>query len=106
MASEFEPDLSLHVEHLYPQNPKDNARLDDHDDWVHRIGNLTLLASKWNVTTKNGDFQMVKFPLISKSFLFLSKWVKDRTSWGPAQIEARQNEFAEIAPKVWTYPPT
>jgi Protein of unknown function (DUF1524) len=54
--------LVLHVEHLYPQNPKkeEHARLKDHDEWVHRVGNLTLLAGKWNTGIKNGDFQSVK----------------------------------------------
>ncbi|MFJ3594894.1 HNH endonuclease family protein [Streptomyces sp. NPDC090231] len=33
----------VHVEHIYPQKPSSEWRLDEHDTWVNRIGNLTLL---------------------------------------------------------------
>ncbi len=35
----------VHVEHIYPRKPKDGNRLDNHDELVNRLGNLTLLVT-------------------------------------------------------------
>ena len=95
------PASELHIEHVYPQTPETGAKLEDHDDWVQRIGNLTLLAKRWNTKIKNGDFASVKLPEIKKSVIVLNEWVKEQPKWGPAEIETRQKAMAALAPSVW-----
>lgn len=95
------PALKLHVEHLYPQTPLQGQRLADHDDWVNRIGNLTLLGSKWNTSIRNGDFATVKKPELEKSIILLNRWVTEQAAWSTEQIVERQELLAEDAPAVW-----
>lgn len=95
----------LHVEHIYPQTPTLESKLDDHDDWVQRIGNLTLLSKRWNTKIKNGDFLTVKRPEISKSVIMLNDSVKTADTWGREEISARQKQLAKLAPAVWRLPP-
>lgn len=98
------PASELHVEHIYPQTPKPGNKLDDHDEWVNRIGNLTLLAKRWNTKIKNEDFATVKLPEISKSVILLNKWIQDQKNWGPTEIQARQEDLAALAAEVWPLP--
>src|SRR5450432_2789237 len=46
----------VHVEHIYPQNPKTEDKWEQHAAYVQRLGNLTLLDKRLNVQIKNGRF--------------------------------------------------
>jgi hypothetical protein len=101
-TGETKADLSkLHVEHLYPQNPPSRARYKTHDEWVHRIGNLTLILGRWNSSIKNGDFQTKKLPRIQESEIRLNDSVKNQPRWTQAEIRDRQALLAQLAPSVW-----
>lgn len=100
-------DGKVHVENVYPQKPADQLRIEDHDSWVSRVGNLTLLAGK-----RNQALSMVSFPekahLYSGSALLVSSqtgieelWDKQGGKWRVEGIEARQAALAEIALEVW-----
>lgn len=102
---ELRPDEALHVEHIYPQSPDKTMKLDDHDDWVNRIGNLTLLTGSKNSRIGNRDFRTVKLPVIQLSLLEINEYVMRQKSWGPEQIEERQRILASYAPRVWPLPP-
>ena len=92
----------LHVEHIYPQTPPNPADAwEDHDDWVDRIGNLTLLHRRWNTAIRNGDFATVKVPTLRQSVILLNDDVKNRRVWNPEAIEERQATLATIAPATW-----
>jgi hypothetical protein len=106
-ADEFDlkPSTELSVEHIYPQSPIDGAEMKDHDEWVDRIGNLSLLARSWNSSIKNGDFLTVKLPRITESIIMLNDFLKKQTKWGQAEITARQKKLAALAPEVWPLKP-
>ncbi|MER6088591.1 DUF262 domain-containing protein [Streptomyces bluensis] len=100
-------DGKVHVENIYPQKPEKELLLEDHDAWVSRMGNLTLLAGK-----RNQSLSAVAFPqkahLYSSSALMVSShtnieelWDGQIGQWRVEGIEARQAALAEIALEVW-----
>ena len=42
----------VHVEHIYPQSPLEGNRWEEHDRYVGRLGNLTLLDKRLNEQIK------------------------------------------------------
>jgi hypothetical protein len=101
-TGETKADLSaLHVEHLYPQTPSSSKRYKAHDEWVHRIGNLTLILGRWNSSIKNGDFKTKKLPKIAASEIRLNDSVRLFPRWTQQEIRERQEYLATLAPKVW-----
>ena len=93
----------VHVEHIYPQNPPDGQRWDNHDAAVHRLGNLTLLSRALNQRIKNAPFAQKK-PSYLQSDISITKELGNYDSWGMESIELRQSRFADRAPTIWTFP--
>ena len=46
----------VHLEHIYPQRPAPADRFANHDEYVERIGNLTLLDHRLNQEAQNSAF--------------------------------------------------
>lgn len=103
MEVEVEGPDRVHVEHVYPQKPPPERRWADHGAAVSRIGNLTLLAKRLNQTLRNADFSDKK-PRYAESDLILTKELAAEDGWDLHRINARQEQLAEAAPTVWTYP--
>ncbi|MEU3824460.1 DUF262 domain-containing protein [Streptomyces sp. SID486] len=100
-------DGKVHVENIYPQKPDKELRLEDHEDWVSRLGNLTLLAGKKNQSQANLSFPE-KADLYTGSALLISSqtnihelWDGENWMWRVDGIKARQAQLAEYALKVW-----
>lgn len=94
---------SVHVEHIYPRSPSANP-WDDHDRFVHRIGNLTLLDRILNVSIRNADFATKKKEAYSKSELLITKDLLAYENWTPEDIEQRQTQLSALAFDVWKFP--
>ncbi|MFD9439559.1 DUF262 domain-containing protein [Streptomyces sp. NPDC060006] len=100
-------DGKVHVENVYPQKPEKDLRLEDHETWVSRLGNLTLLAGKRNQALSSVSFPE-KVHLYSGSALLVSSrtnieelWDDQYMKWNASGIEARQARLAKIALEVW-----
>ncbi|KEF05578.1 hypothetical protein DF17_18870 [Streptomyces rimosus] len=100
-------DGKVYVENIYPQKPAGELRLEDHDTWVSRLGNLTLLAGKKNQTISSRSLPEKKH-LYSGSALLVSSrtnvedlWDEESNRWRVEGIEARQQLMAKIALNVW-----
>lgn len=92
---------TLWIEHIYPQSPAQHwGKWEQHDEYLNRIGNLTLIHKKLNVTAKNKDL-LGKKPVYAESKLELNKYFTPLTSWSPTAIEDRQRELAKLVPSVW-----
>jgi len=104
----FATDITL--EHILPVNPDneckqymiDNKLWDDKDEWVYRIGNMTLLLSKPNKKAQN------KSPIIKSQEIYkketklkINKDLKNIIKWSPETIEKRQKRLANYAVKIW-----
>ena len=77
---------------------------DDPEDWVHRVGNLTLLGRHDN---KPGDVQNRDFAAkredYSNSAVHIAREVAACGEWGPQDIVRRQKELAARAAEVWSF---
>ncbi len=100
------------IEHVLPQNPdKDSQwvkRFNDreHSQYVHKIGNLTLLSRKKNAQAQNYDFDKKKAGYFSSSAGGISSFVltfqvSQEPKWTPAVIEKRQQESISELKKLW-----
>lgn len=97
------PDL-VHVEHIYPQSPSGEERLEHHSSLVDRLGNLTLLSGRRNSGIKNSSFEVKKRAAYSMSEILLTRDLLKYDSWGADAIGVRQKELALQAFEVWKFP--
>jgi hypothetical protein len=113
---EKEPELvpntneqEVNLEHVLPKNATEDAwgkdfTPDERKDWVFRLGNLALLQKGPNGRIGNKPFA-VKKPILAKSSFKQTKEIGSRRSWGPNEIQERQNKLAKLATKVWQRKP-
>ncbi|MBY5989335.1 DUF262 domain-containing protein [Roseovarius atlanticus] len=90
----------VHVEHIYPQKPKEGERWEDHGRLVNRLGNLTLLSARLNKEIKNGNFELKK-PAFSKSELLMTKALAAGAGWSAVLMNSRQEKMAKKVPVLW-----
>lgn len=105
------PAKKVNVDHIYPQKPEDQYRLkqpSEHDEYVNRIGNLTLLDRTLNIKARNSTYPVKKDKAYSATEILLTlrtdmdglwDWTDDR--WKPQGIVNRQAELAEFALAAW-----
>jgi len=99
------------VEHVLPQNPKDDSTwMRDFTDeqrlhWTHRLGNLVLLNRAKNSEAQNYDFTKKKanyFTSAHGSAVFaLTTQVLTVNEWTPEVVEHRQSELLVQLYKEW-----
>ena len=101
------------IEHIMPQELTDGWRdmlgedyVDVHDEWLHRLGNLTLTA--YNASYSNRPFEEKKTRAggFNESAVRLNQFVREQSEWTPVQMEERGKLLAERALDIWPYPPT
>lgn len=90
----------VHVEHIYPQNPREGERLDNHNQLINRIGNLTLLSSRLNMAIRNGNFGEKK-PTYAQSEILITKALEEYNEWNAETIATRQAALAELSLTAW-----
>lgn len=101
------PDVKeVNLEHILPQKPgpawiSSFSPGVDFSDYIWRIGNLTLLKTKYNLDAANASFQDKQRLAFSRSTLPLNDYLKQVTKWSDVEIENRQDEMAKIALQVW-----
>ena len=96
---------AVNLEHVLPENPEQN--------WAHvepdvaaayskRLGNLAILSTALNTEIGNKGFEE-KRKLLSTSNFKLTRGIAEYSTWGPAEIDARQAMLADLAVKAWSY---
>jgi hypothetical protein len=93
----------VHLEHIYPQKPAPADRLANHDEYVGRIGNLTLLDRRLNQEAQNSSFDIKKEQFYVHSEIYLTKELLDKDSWAVSDIEARQSRLCDLAIQIWPH---
>ncbi|UDM01269.1 DUF262 domain-containing protein [Streptomyces longhuiensis] len=97
----------VHVENIYPLNPEAGYRLEDHDAWVNRLGNLTLLTGRRNATVSSRPFPEKDHVYGASALLVSSRtqvdslWDGGTSKWRTDGIVERQERLARIALNVW-----
>ncbi len=120
-------DKSVHVEHILPQTPTPAVREgfdhpEEYDDFVVRLGNLTLLEKTINMSVSNGAYADKALGYRQSSFLLtkslvempqvgtntqLNRAVADLiqfNDWTSEAITRRQEMLTALARKVWNMP--
>jgi uncharacterized protein with ParB-like and HNH nuclease domain len=101
----------LELEHIIPkaiksQNGKWIEYLGEgcegkHDEYLHRIGNMTLIADELNASASNSAFNEKK-KIYKQSAITLTKELADMSSFKFKAVKTRSEELAKIAVKIWT----
>jgi len=99
------------VEHVCPQTiARDSqwerwfADRDDHDKWLHRLGNLVLLNQRKNPAASNWDLERKKnvyFMDGDNCPFILTQEVREAESWTPKTIGTRQMKVLGRLAKTW-----
>ena len=102
---------TITVEHVLPQNPASdsvwlrNFTQQEHEKYVHRLGNLVLLSRRKNSEAQNYDFQKKKEKYFTTntgvSPFALTTQVLQEDEWTPAVIERRQQKLIAVLKQVW-----
>ena len=93
----------VHVEHILPKKINDewiNFNDDEHETYLWRLGNLTLLGQENNNRAKNKGFDKKK-EIYKKSEIKMTRDLVSIDDWTTFTIVKRQEDFAEIALKIW-----
>jgi hypothetical protein len=117
-------DSSIHIEHILPQQPAPDVReafdrQDQYDEYVIRLGNLTLLEKTINAAVSNGSYQQKRPGYVTSKLLLtqsiavdpsfgvntmLNRAVRDLMQfdeWTSVSIELRQEMLTQLARNVW-----
>lgn len=106
-------DGTYSIEHIMPQHltPVWQKELGDdheqiHEQWLHRIANLTLTA--YNTKYSNNSFAEKKTMTngFSDSGIRMNTWIAQKDTWSLAELEERSRYLAERALTIWMLPVT
>jgi hypothetical protein len=104
-----EDEDKVNLEHVLPKNPSDGEWTEFTDeqkrDFVHRIGNMTLLQKGPNGRIGNKPFAY-KRPILAASALLWTQDAGARANWTPQMIADRQGDMAKLAATVWPREPS
>lgn len=92
--------MLIHLEHIMPKK-LGKWKVDEelHQKYLHRIGNLTLLADEYNKSIKNKVFSEKK--TYEKSKIEMTKKLAAYNEWTISRIEERQKELYNVAKNIW-----
>lgn len=90
----------VNVEHVYPQSPAPDDRWRSHDEFVYRLGNLTLLSAPLNQQQQNVPFCQKK-DNYNQSTFDITREMCQLGEWTPERINERQRRLATEAANIW-----
>ena len=97
------------LEHILPKRFQRNWVVDRKDfpgspeRYVHRLGNMTLLATELNRELGNQPFD-VKRDVFARDPLEITRMIAEEPRWTAEAIGRRQNWMAGVAIKIWRCP--
>ena len=73
-------------------------------NWVHRIGNLTLVGDSDNFARRhfNAEFA-AKRPIFAESPFIITRKLSATSDWTPTSINTRSKTLARAAARVWSF---
>lgn len=98
------------LEHVLPESDKHwqgwtGFENDSPEDWVHRLGNLTLLSRRENRGRDrfNASFTAKKPFFANSTFLMTRDIAEKYDDWSPQIIQARSRRLARDAARIWSF---
>lgn len=95
---------TMSVEHVLPQNPKDDSQWvqdfndEQREEWTHKLGNLVLISRRKNTGQGRLDFADKKAKYFTNSIESFpnSLRVMQKPSWSPDEIESNHKELINV----------
>ncbi|WP_306766672.1 DUF262 domain-containing protein [Staphylococcus hominis] len=92
---------NIHIEHIMPKKiDKWDVPEDIHDEYLWRLGNLTLLGQEYNKKATNSTFDK-KCIIYQNSNIPMTKDLVNYKTWTEKDISDRQEKFSNLALKIW-----
>ncbi len=93
---------NINIEHIMPQKITEWRSISkkEHEEYLWRLGNLTLLGSEYNKKISNKTFTEKK-RMYEKSKIQITSQLCKFDAWTINSIQKRQDELGKIALKVW-----
>lgn len=96
---------TLTVEHILAQSRNDDwNKFENPEDYIWKLGNLTLLDKHTNGTILKGKLFVEKKEIYKKITYPIVQNIANYTSWDADSITSRQRKMAEIAQEIWKIP--
>lgn len=105
----------VHIEHIMPKNPnrywkeelekmlgEDEEFTSRHEEYINKLGNLTLLGRKLNESASNKRFDVKKSDYYCASEFKITKELLDYDKWDFDKMKSRQIQMAKEAAKIWS----
>ncbi len=98
---------TMSVEHILPQNPKDESQWikdfseEEREKWTHRLGNLVLISRRKNTGQGRLDFTDKKNRYFTNSIESFPNSLKimQKATWTPADIDENHKNLIDIIKK-------
>ena len=107
---EAPPCDDLTIEHIMPQTLNQAWRTDlgdradeIHEQYLHRLGNLTLCGGKWGSAMSNRPFEEKK-KIYKESSVKMTRQLVTRTEWNEAAMRERADELTREVLGLWLWP--
>lgn len=100
---DFESDR-YNVEHILPENPADGWEQvsdQEHDQFVYRLGNMTILQAGPNRDIGNAPYAVKRATYLASEFTITHQLAETHLIWGVSQIVGRQRHMATTATSIW-----
>jgi hypothetical protein len=109
LEPEFVPNSNedeVNLEHVLPKRASaadwgSSFNQEERRDYVHRLGNVSLLQKGPNGRIGNRTVS-VKKPILRKSKFVFTKQIASYSGWTKQSIQKRQNQMATLALTVWS----
>lgn len=99
------------IEHVMPQQPASGSEwkkwvpeMEEHQYWVHRLGNLALLSRNKNSAASNYEFEKKKSAYFTKKGVCafaMTTQVLQVQAWTVEVMQQRQQHLMELLEKLW-----
>lgn len=102
---EFDSDSDRYsLEHILPESPSsawDDFGVDEQDNYIYRLGNLTLLEKGYNRALGNSGYAQKRETYAKDIFQLTRKVAEENAEWTPERINTRQRWMATQAKAIW-----
>ncbi|MCG8388982.1 MAG: DUF262 domain-containing HNH endonuclease family protein [Cytophagales bacterium] len=95
---------SYNLEHIMPESIQegwDNIEDRDHDQFVYRLGNMTILNKRVNRDLGNANFGTKKEKYLESEFSLTQRVANENSEWNPGRIAEHQKWMARQATATW-----
>jgi hypothetical protein len=92
------------IEHILPESPGhawDDFDVDEQDNYIYRLGNLTLLEKGHNRALGNSGYAQKRLTYATATFQMTRKVAEENAEWRPERISERQRWMAKQAKAIW-----